>query len=473
MGPRRSSWPADAIRGLFARIAGDLTARALWSAIDAVAGPLASLALAAGLIRTLGLQDYGLIVVALAVSNLSSAINPAITATTTRFVAESVGLRQTGAQMAGIISGSLLAIAVIDVLLIAAALLFGGPLTRLTFGPEVVRAHSDAGTILLLAVMATCIQQIDGIFAATLKGLERFKYQAMAEMSARALVTATVISVAFFTQSVRAALQSYCYSYAVVVLVRALIVRAVTPNSRLFAKPHAADLRRLVGFGAWMWLNALATVAYGTVDRIVIGRVVGASAAAHFSIYTQLAQLVHFVPASLLAFSYPVFSRLSSESDPSPQRVATLYRQCLWASVAIGAAVAAAILLSRSEVVRVLAGRGFVRDDLTLVLLSLGYLLVTLNTAPFYLLLGLGQSRAVSLVTSGSMLAAIAGALVLIPILGERGAAVARYAYGLGLLALLFRSRRALSNREMACVASARHNCGRSRSDSEDPCAGG
>jgi hypothetical protein len=51
-------------------------ARAFWSGLDAAAYPIATLAMLAGLVRALTPSDYGILVLALAASGLSLAINP-------------------------------------------------------------------------------------------------------------------------------------------------------------------------------------------------------------------------------------------------------------------------------------------------------------------------------------------------------------------------------------------------------------
>ena len=62
------------------RAAGEPVAamRALWSALDAAATPASTLLTLAALVRALSVADYGILVIALAASGLSMAINPAI-----------------------------------------------------------------------------------------------------------------------------------------------------------------------------------------------------------------------------------------------------------------------------------------------------------------------------------------------------------------------------------------------------------
>jgi O-antigen/teichoic acid export membrane protein len=84
-------------------------------------------------------------------------------------------------------------------------------------------------------------------------------------------------------------------------------------------------------------------------------------------------------------------------------------------------------------------------DSLTIPwLLTLNFLLLACNVAPYYLLIALGNAKTVSLVTAVSMLAALLLMAVLIPRYGLEGAAIARLAYGIGALMLLYSAERML-----------------------------
>jgi O-antigen/teichoic acid export membrane protein len=420
-------------------------ARAIWSAIDAGMSPLTGLVMAAGLLRALGAQQYGLIVVALAVSNLSTAFNPAIAATTTKFVSEAIGAGATREHgVARIVTGSLLVVALIDALFIAVTLVWGNGLAGLVFGAGTGADVSDLRAILTLAVLAICVQQLDAIFAATLRGLEQFAYQAVMEVFARTMLAVAVILVAFITRNVPASLLAYCCAYGISAVVRALLVRFANPEKRLWSRPGNADVRRLLGFGGWMWLNALATVAYGTLDRILIGRLLGTGAAAHFSIYTQLSQLVHLGPSSLFAFVYPMFSRLRSAHGPGSLPLVRLYRNSFMACVSIAGLLLVGLLLFRNQLAHIMGGRAFEPSDSVILLLGSSYFLLTFNIVPYYFLLGVGRSRGVSLLNSASMAAAVVCMTFLIPAYGENGAALARFAYGFGTLSLVYQARKLL-----------------------------
>ncbi len=77
-------------------------------------------------------------------------------------------------------------------------------------------------------------------------------------------------------------------------------------------------------------------------------------------------------------------------------------------------------------------------------LLTLNFLLLACNVAPYTYCLHLGHARAVSVITTASMLAALALMTFLIPLYGLEGAALSRLAYGFGTLLLLHKAHRVL-----------------------------
>jgi O-antigen/teichoic acid export membrane protein len=419
--------------------------RALWSALDAAATPASTLAILAALVRTLSPTDYGVLVIAIAASGLSMAVNPAIAAVTTKFVSELSGERHTGGRtIAGVITVSLMTVAVINLVMLLGTAVFNEPLSLWVFGADVVRAR-HVGEVLLLAVLAIGIQQIETVLAAAIRGLERFRQQALIELLSRLALTAVVTYVAWHTRSLEMILIAQSAVYLASMLMRAVALRRLLPNKRLFELSGRAEAATLFRYGGWMWLTALAGVAYTSADRIMIGRSLGAAAAGQYNIYVQITQLVHFVPSSVFAFSFPAFSRLAAQGNARRGEIAQTYRTYLIAVGVMALGIAALMMGSWPLLLRVFAGTGSASGQFGAPgLLTLNFLLLACNVAPYYLLLALGHARAVSMITIVSMLAALVLMVFLIPRYGLPGAALARLAYGVGALLLLQRARQML-----------------------------
>jgi O-antigen/teichoic acid export membrane protein len=429
-------------------------ARAFWSGLDAAAYPIATLAMLAGLVRALTPSNYGILVLALAASGLSLAINPAIAATTTRFVSQAAGESKSGVHsVAGVVTAALLAVTVIDLVLLLATALFREPLARLVFGGATAGAGTEVGNILWLALLAVGIQQLDAVLAAAIRGLEQFARQALIEILARAALAAAVMWVAWTTRSVAAVLIAQCLICAVSLLVRTAALRQLLPDRKLFRRSGRAQISALFRYGGWMWLTALAGVLYTSADRIILGRWLGPVVAGQYNIYVQLTQLVHFIPSSLFAFSLPAFSRLALQGGEGAGQIARSYRTYLGTISLVALVLAVGLLATWPMLLRVFAG-GAVQDRQwhVALLLTLNFLVLACNVAPYYLLLALGHSRTVSVITACGMLVALLLMTVLIPRFGLAGAALARLAYGAAALIFLVLAHRILKSRPGAAA---------------------
>jgi len=417
--------------------------RAVWSGLDAAATPISGLATLAVLVRALGASDYGVLVIAMAASGVCLAINPAIAATTTKFVSELSG-RPGRRTVAEVVSVALLAVAAIDILLLFGTALFNRYLCAWLFGA----ASADSphlGQVLWLAVLSMALQQIESVLAGAIRGLERFRRQAAIELLSRTTLTIAVIYVAWQSRSLVLILAAQCAVYCLSMIVRALALRRVLPDQRLFARPSLAQAAMLIRYGGWMGLTALAGVVYASVDRIIIGRVLGTVAAGAYNIDLQITQLIHFVPASLFAFALPQFSRLAAQETVPYREIGRTFRASLLGMIWTALIVAAAITVSWPLMLGLFAGSHFAAGRSgVVILLILNFLLLACNVAPYYLLIALGHARAVAVVTSISILAALILMAVLIPRYGLFGAAVARLVYGVGSMMLFPRALRTL-----------------------------
>jgi O-antigen/teichoic acid export membrane protein len=421
-------------------------ARALWGALDAAANPLSLLVMLASLVRTLGAADYGVLAIALAASGITMAVNPAIAITTTKFVSELAGQKGSQRQtVAGVVTAALMAVMMIDLVLIGCTALWREPLSNWVFGESIHFRGKD--TVLLLAMVAVGVQQIDAVTGAALRGLEHFRRQAMIELGMRGALTAVVSAVAWRTGSLTAILAAQCLVYTLFMLMRVLALRALLPERRLLVPSSRHQVLPLLRYGGWMWLSAIAGVTYTSGDRIIVGRVLGAAAAGEYSIYVQLTQIIHFVPSNLFAFSLPAFSRLSAGGTDHAE-IAPAYRSYFISICATALGLTLALMACWPYVLRIFAATNLPAGgpSIAVLLLAANFLLLSATAVPYYLLLALGKSKLVSLTTSSWMCVSFLLMVVLIPRYGLVGAATARLAYGLGTVSFIARAHRLLKS---------------------------
>jgi O-antigen/teichoic acid export membrane protein len=332
---------------------------------------------------------------------------------------------------------------VIDFVLVASTAIWRRPLAAWIFGDSM--QHRETENILLLAMVAVGIQQIDGVTGAALRGLEQFRRQAIIELSMRGALAAFVTLVAWRTGSVLAVLAAQCLAYFLFTVLRLLALRKILPGRLLLARSSRQHVLLLFRYGSWMWLSAIAGVTYSSGDRIVIGRVLGSTAAGEYSIYVQLTQMVHFIPSSIFAFSLPAFSRLGA-SGRNHAEIRYSYRAYSVGINASALGIALALITCWHHVLKVFVSNDLLSAAPPLVvwILTANFLFLAVTAIAYYLLLALGKSRLVSLVTSSWMCVSLLLMVVLIPRYGLAGAAAARFVYALGTAQLLAKAHRFL-----------------------------
>jgi len=173
------------------------------------------------------------------------------------------------------------------------------------------------------------------------------------------------------------------------------------------------------------------------LDLVLLGFLRPASDVGYYSAATRLA----FLPSSLTGvLGFAMFPVMARSWKSQPQRLGSMTRHLIRALILMIVPVVTAGCLLAPSLLSLVFGRGFLPAVLSFRIL-LGYLLVTHIYCPFYYLLpACGKERAFM---KGMMAGAVFGAaanLLLIPLYGAPGAAVAKVLAHLVILFYLYRT---------------------------------
>jgi len=194
--------------------------------------------------------------------------------------------------------------------------------------------------------------------------------------------------------------------------------------------------RSLFSFGIYSWLQALAGVLFGQVDRLFLGVSMGAAAVASYALCTQLAQPIFGFSAATLHFLFPYLSnRAGRISNAAFARSLLLALVCNIALVGAGSAV---LLLFGRQILQLWAGAAIAQvSGAILPLIVVGSALLGLSVTGTYAMFALGHLRLVSTLS-------IVGGVIMVLLMpfalhraGIQGLAFARLCYG-GFSLLLY-----------------------------------
>lgn len=410
--------------------------RIFWSGLDAAVYPITTLVLTAGLVRHLGDAGYGIFVAAFAVSNLAAATNVAISSATLKLIAEvNADAAKKGELLARRIGTLLALVLAADLILVAGGWAFSTPIAGLVFGGG-PNLRPDLPRLLGIALLTVALQQIDAVLASVLKGLERLRVQSSFEALSKVALTAGLIGAAVLSRDVAAVLNAYAIGLALSVVLRGvLVVNAARIQWRWLAVDREVAFS-VLKFGSWMWLFAMGSMLYANLDKVLIGRHAGTAQLGEYNVYLQLAQLIQFIPAGIFAFAMPAFARMNAQGRIDDLRRA--FKKLLLATSGIAIAGGVGLLIAYEPIVGLYFGRPGTLGRTTEYLAVATFTIHAFSLAPMFVLMALGESRAISMVNLACTVGMALIALFLIPKIGVDGGLWARLFYVAGLL-LMFR----------------------------------
>ena len=210
--------------------------------------------------------------------------------------------------------------------------------------------------------------------------------------------------------------------------------------------------RALFGFGLYSWLQAIAGVLFGQIDRLLLGVSLGAVAVASYALCVQLAQPLFGLTAAGLHFLFPYLSgRVDNVSRATLLRTLRKAFGLNLLLVVIGTAL---LLIFGQRILQVWAGAAIAQTAAPFFpLIIIGSALLGLSVTGTYALLALGKVRSVAWLSIFAGIAMLLMMVWLLPRCGVQGLATARLFYGLFSLLLYIPLLRGVASRRSSTPA--------------------
>ena len=409
--------------------------RATWAIADQGIGPLVQFALTPYLLDKLGKTDFAIWLLANTLLTLSQLVSCGAGIATTKHVSADLAVGAK-AEAIGAIRAAL-----------AITMLGGGIATLVTWSLAPVIAQSffaqmgstqHVAPLIALSGLAAAVQELDNVFAAAMRGAERFDLCAKVEVPSRIAIGLVIAALAWRSGNVHSLFVALILMMALKAGLKADRTRRLFNDAAcVFPSLSGSSIRRVFRFGLWQWLQSAGTMLFSAADQLIVGSLLGAAALTRYSVCLQIAQYVHVIPSVMMQIILPRVSALGSGLGVRRGN------QILWSTTLISTAVAAAlgvpIILLARPILALWIGPNFSADNhRLLIVLVLAHMALATNIGAFFVLLGSNRAK------TSARIVLFAGAVqslcaVLVAPFGVLAVACTKFVYAL-LTAFLYRA---------------------------------
>jgi len=396
---------------------------AAFGTLDYIAYPAGMLLFAPAILGTLGIDRYGIWAMTSAVLTTGAILASGFGDANIRSVAQARGshrseeLIETVRSTLGIHLALGLTIACI------------GWLAAPVLAHYVVKIHAELADDCLWSLRITAalilIRSIETVCVSTQRAFGRYGTAIQVSVVARILSLFLAWLVPFYRSSVTAVMAATLATNALALWIQILQLRRLLGTRRLTPSLSAETTRGLLGFGVFTWLQAVAGLLFGQVDRLVAGVALGTSAVTAYTFCVQLTQPIYGITAAGLHFLFPLLASDSTRGSKRALRGPIL--GSLAANFAFAGLALAILLLYGTFILRLWAGPSVAQAASGVLPAAIwGSALSALSVTGSYSLLALGRPRTVAILNIFGGLAMTATLALLVPRCGLAGIAYSR-----------------------------------------------
>lgn len=397
-----------------------------FSIAEYLAQPAAMLLAAPFLVHHLGLQQYGIWMLASAILGSVGILSTGFGDATVKYVSTYRALDD----FAGV-ERTIRATLTINT---ALAVVFGALVWMLApfavhnvfkieplFQDVSVRALKISAIILVL-------RSSESVFVSTLRAFETFGPPAKLNMFLRAIVVVSAAVLAAMGRGVVEIMMATLFWSTVIVVLQADAARRAVGKFLVLPTLRYGALREVFSFGCYSWLQALTAVGFTYADRFIVAAFLGTAPVAVYVICVQAAQPIHGLTAAGFNFLFPhLSSRHEAGEILGPRRV---FKLAMITNVVVAGLLSLPFLLLARPLLRLWMGSAFAdQAHLVVPILAISYAALAINVVPHNSLLALGRVRIVASLNLVGGMVLLGAMVILVPYAGLAGAAIGRAVY--------------------------------------------
>jgi len=404
---------------------------AAYGVVDYASYPLGMLLVAPIVLHRLGAAEYGLWMVATAVVSAGGIIASGFCDANIQRVARLRGTGETSAMVHAV--RSMLGINLVLGVTLAFGMWIAAPYAAHHVAASNVASLRECLVSLRIASVLILVRAVESVSVSTQRAFEQYRRTVQISAAARLLTLGSAAVLALFGGRTVSILVATAVFLAVGTYMQFRELRRLFGAVSLWPAFHFEETRTLLGFGVFVWLQAVGSVVFGQFDRILLGFSLGAVAVAPYALCVQFAQPIYGLTASGLHFLFPYFSRSASTASGAAMKRAVLKAfVCNLLLVTCGAGM---LLLIGNRILQIWAGPAVAHSAANIFpLIVLGSVLMGLGVTGTYAMQAFGRFRAVAFISLGGRAAMLLLMIYLLHHLGLQGLASARVCYGVTAL---------------------------------------
>ena len=400
---------------------------AAFGIVDYLAYPIGMLLLAPVILRSLGMERYGIWAMANAVLNLGAIVASGFGDANIRATARAIESGQRRDLLDTV--RSTLGIHIIFGLITAFVVWMVAPvLTRLVTKGH-MELHNDCLVSLRIIAALVFIRAVETVSVSTQRAYARYGAAIQISVAARFLSLIVAALVPLILQTVSSIMIAVLFIAVLALWCQLHQLKLLLGIAHLAPSLHPETTRALLRFGVFAWLQSVAGLLFSQVDRIVAGIALGSAAISAYTFCAQLTQPIYGLTAAGLHFLFPHLASRSAAHADASVRISIL--KALSVNITFVAIALSMLIIFGKAILRVWGGPSIASAASSLLpIIAWSSALSALGVTGSYASLAIGKPGFLSALTLASGLGMIAMFPILIPHYGLAGIAYSKLLFG-------------------------------------------
>ena len=400
---------------------------AAYGVFDYASYPLGMLLVAPVVLHRLGAAEYGLWITSTAVISAGGIIASGFCDANIQRVAQHRG--SGNHDLIADTAGAMLGINAVIGTLLAVCAWVAAPLAARHLAASQVTTPEECLFCLRAASVGILLRALETVAVSTHRAFEDYRNTVRVSAICRFLTLGLAAVLAYAGERMTSILAMNGLMLGVGACLQFRSLRRFTNNAWLRPVVNA-ETRRLLNLGVFPWLQAVGSIIFGQLDRILLGVYLGTLAVTPYALCVQFAQPLIGVAASGLSFLFPYLSGRVNALSASELRATLL--KAFACNVGVVGCCAVGLLAFGGKLIQLWAGPSVARSANELLApIVLGSALAGLGTTAIYAMQAMGHFRTVALISVGGRGGMLLVMTFLLHELGIRGLAYSRLSYGL------------------------------------------